>query len=74
MKLPATVSPDELFTALEAEARKAPAPEGYSICNDGDAEIWAALGMKAGQDFVSRGWWEVAAARLHGRDQCGARP
>jgi uncharacterized membrane protein len=61
MKLPPTVSPDELFTALEAEAHKAPSPEGYSICNDGDAEIWAALGMKAGQDFVSRGWWGVAA-------------
>ena len=61
MKLPANISPDDLFTALEAEARKAPSSEGYSICNDGDAEIWAALAMKAGQDFVSRGWWGVAA-------------
>ena len=61
MKLPVNVSPDELFTALETEAHKASSPEGYSICNDGDAQIWAALGMKAGQDFVSRGWWGVAA-------------
>jgi uncharacterized membrane protein len=61
MKLPANVSPDELFTALEADARKASSPEGYSICNDGDGEIWAALGMKAGPDFISRGWWGVAA-------------
>jgi uncharacterized membrane protein len=60
-KLPANASTDALFTALEAEAAKAPALEGYSICNDGDTEIWAALGLKVGADFVSRGWWNVAA-------------
>jgi uncharacterized membrane protein len=61
MKLPANISPDELFTALEAEAHKARPQQGYAICNDSDAEIWAALGLKAGQDFVSRGWWGIAA-------------
>jgi uncharacterized membrane protein len=61
MKLPANVSPDDLFTALETEAKKGLPEEGYSICNDGDADIWAALGLKAGPDFVSRGWWQIAA-------------
>lgn len=60
-KLQANASPDALFAALEAATRKAPPAQGYSICNDGDSEIWAALGFKAGQDFVSRGWWNVAA-------------
>jgi len=62
-KLPPNASTDALFAALEAEASKAPASQGYSICNDGDTEIWAALGLKAGADFVSRGWWNVAAGR-----------
>ena len=61
MKLPVNISPDELFTALEAQAGKTASPQGYSICNDGDTQIWAALGLKAGPDFVSRGWWGVAA-------------
>lgn len=62
MKLPASISPDDLFASLEAQdARKTVPQQGYSICNDGSAEIWAALGLKAGSDFVSRGWWGIAA-------------
>ncbi len=61
MKLPVNISPDELFTALEGEAHKARPQQGYAICNDGSSEIYAALGLKAGADFVSRGWWSIAA-------------
>ncbi|HUO92505.1 MAG TPA: DUF1036 domain-containing protein [Rhizomicrobium sp.] len=61
MKLPASISPDDLFTALETEAKKGSPEAGYSICNDGDGDIWAALGTKEGTDFVSRGWWQIAA-------------
>jgi len=61
MKLPVSISPDDLFTALEAEAKKGSPEAGYSICNDGDGDIWAALGVKEGADFVSRGWWQIAA-------------
>lgn len=61
LKLPVNISPDELFTALETEARKSSPHQGYAICNDGSSEIWAALGLKAGPDFVSRGWWGIAA-------------
>ena len=62
MKLPASISPDDLFTALENEAKKISAPpQGYSICNVGDSDIWAAVGLKSGPDFVSRGWWQVAS-------------
>lgn len=60
LKLAANASPDELFDALETQAFKAAAPAGYSICNDGDAIVWAALGTQTGNDFVSRGWWKVS--------------
>jgi uncharacterized membrane protein len=59
MKLPETASIDDLFDALETEAMKASAPAGYSICNDSDSNIWAALGLKEGNDWLSSGWWRV---------------
>jgi uncharacterized membrane protein len=59
MKLPAEASARDLFDALETEAMKAAAPAGYSICNDSDSAIWAALGMKAGKAWLTRGWWKV---------------
>jgi uncharacterized membrane protein len=60
-RLSKTAAPSVLFTALEAQARKVAAPFGYSICNDGTSDVWAALGLKDGGDFVSRGWWDVPA-------------
>jgi len=60
MKLPDNASVDDLFDALETEAMKASAPAGYSICNDSDGDIWAALGLKQGNDWLSRGWWRVS--------------
>ena len=50
-----------LYAALEAQARKVTAPAGYSICNDGTADIWAARGLRKGADFLSRGWWKVSS-------------
>ena len=50
----------DLFDALETEAMKTAAPIGYSVCNDTDKPIWAALGLTKGPAFVSRGWWQVA--------------
>ncbi len=60
MRLPANASTADLFDALETEALKKTAPAGYSVCNDSNADIWAALGLKQGNDFLSRGWWKVA--------------
>jgi uncharacterized membrane protein len=60
LKLPANASPDEMFVALEARALKAAAPAGYSICNDADMVVWAALGTQTGTNAVSRGWWKIA--------------
>ena len=59
MKLPGSASTDDLFDALETEALKAAAPAGYSICNDGDSAIWAALGLKTGANWLTRGWWKI---------------
>lgn len=59
MKLPAGASAGDLFDALETEALKVAAPAGYSICNDTDEPVWAALALKNGTAWVSRGWWKV---------------
>lgn len=58
VKLAAT---DDLFAALEAQTKGASAPKGYAVCNDGSQEIWTAIAFWSGKDFVSRGWWNVAA-------------
>jgi len=39
---------------------KTAAPIGYTVCNDTDKPVWAALGQNKGAVFVSRGWWTVA--------------
>lgn len=49
-----------LFSALETEAMKSAAPAGYTVCNDTDKPFWAAISLKKGAAFVSRGWWTVA--------------
>lgn len=58
--LAANVAPAQLFAALEAAARNPVTGAGYAICNDGDSDIFAALGFRQGREFVSRGWWQVA--------------
>jgi len=62
MKLPETASNGDLFDALETEAFKASAPAGYSVCNDSDGDVWAAIGLKSASGWVSRGWWKVPPA------------
>ncbi|HEY2445056.1 MAG TPA: DUF1036 domain-containing protein [Rhizomicrobium sp.] len=67
MRLAANVSDPDLFDALETEALKTAAPAGYSICNDGQAEIWAAIALRSKRASVVRGWWDVpsgACARV----------
>jgi uncharacterized membrane protein len=60
MKLGPHASIADLFDALQIAALKSAAPMGYSICNDGASQIYAAIGMQNGTDLVSRGWWKVA--------------
>jgi len=60
MRLSDKASTDDLFDALETEAMKSAAPAGYSVCNDTDKPVWAALAEKKGAAYVSRGWWTVA--------------
>ena len=59
MKLPKDANTDALFDALETDAMKQSAPAGYSICNDSAGAIWAALGVKAPNGWLARGWWKV---------------
>lgn len=67
MRLPASASDDDLLDALETEAQKSSAPAGYTVCNDGQAEIWSAIGLRLNRGNASRGWWDIppgACARL----------
>ncbi|HEY0266408.1 MAG TPA: DUF1036 domain-containing protein, partial [Rhizomicrobium sp.] len=50
---------DQLFDALEREARKQIAPAGYTACNDGREVLLLALARNEGGKAVSRGWWTV---------------
>ena len=59
MKLPKDANTNALFDALETDAMKQSAPAGYSICNDSAGAIWAALGVKAPNGWLARGWWKV---------------
>ncbi len=59
MRLAANASDTDLFDALETEALKTAAPAGYSICNDGQSEIWAAIALRSKRISVVRGWWDV---------------
>ncbi len=59
-KLAANAPVRDMFDALETEALRTAAPAGYSICNDTDGDIWAVIAFKV-RDYVSRGWWKVAA-------------
>jgi uncharacterized membrane protein len=52
---------DDLFDALETEAMKTATPAGYSVCNDTTKSVAAALGQKQNSDWVSHGWWKIAA-------------
>lgn len=63
VRLPARAGSADLFAALETAAAQAAPSSGYRICNEGSAEIWAALGVRQGNDYVSRGWWDIAAGR-----------
>jgi uncharacterized membrane protein len=51
----------ELFTALEQEAQKKVAPAGYTVCNDGKAELLVATADKGAKGIVAHGWWRIAA-------------
>jgi uncharacterized membrane protein len=61
MRLSDKASAADLFDALETEAMKTAAPVGYTVCNDTDKPVWAAIGQKKGASTVSRGWWMIAA-------------
>jgi uncharacterized membrane protein len=62
MHFPERAGNAELFAALENEAsRHDGKPQGYTVCNDGKADLVTALAEQVGPDFVSRGWWRLTA-------------
>jgi uncharacterized membrane protein len=61
LKLAPTASVADVFDALETEALKNATPAGYAICNDTAKSVAAAIGQKLRSDWISHGWWKVAA-------------
>ena len=61
LRLAPTASIADLFDALETEAMKTATPAGYAVCNDTAKSIAAALGQKQRNDWISHGWWKIAA-------------
>jgi uncharacterized membrane protein len=61
VRMPPKASAADLFDALETDAMKMTAPAGYTICNDGKSPLGAAIAQKGSADFVSHGWWTIAA-------------
>ena len=61
MKLSADAGDADIFDALETEALKAAAPAGYTVCNQTDEPLWAAIGFETPKGLVTRGWWQVSA-------------
>lgn len=59
MKMPQNADAADFFDALETEALKTATPNGYSVCNDTNAAVWAALGEHDGKIWRARGWWNV---------------
>lgn len=59
LRLPPKAGDAQLFDALETEAQKTVAPEGYAVCNDGQVELWAAIALHEHGADVTRGWWDV---------------
>jgi uncharacterized membrane protein len=62
VRLPERAGNDGLIAALEAEAARANAPSGFTVCNDGGAILEVALGVLGKGKIVSRGWWTVPHA------------
>ncbi|MBV8977864.1 MAG: DUF1036 domain-containing protein [Alphaproteobacteria bacterium] len=61
LNMKADATPQDLFDALETEALKTSAPQGYAICDDADKPVWVALGENDKGRWRSRGWWKIAA-------------
>jgi uncharacterized membrane protein len=64
MHFTADAGNDQLFEALEREARRKIAPAGYTVCNESREPLLLALGQMDGSaaaanKAVSRGWWTV---------------
>ncbi len=61
MKLAPTATVADVFDALETEAMKNATPAGYAVCNDTAKSVAAATAQKLRNDWISHGWWKIAA-------------
>jgi uncharacterized membrane protein len=62
MKIAANATLADLFEALEEDAARNATPQGYAVCNTTAEPVFAAIALRAGGNWNSRGWWKVAPA------------
>jgi uncharacterized membrane protein len=61
LKIAPNATLGDLFEALEEEAARNATPQGYAVCNTTSEPVFAAVAIKVGAAWNSRGWWKVAA-------------
>jgi len=61
LRMAPTASVADMFDALETEALKTATPAGFSVCNDTAKSVAAATGQRLRNDWISHGWWKIAA-------------
>ncbi len=59
--LAADLSNQALMDALEKEALEKKREFGLTLCNRTRSHIWSALGLRTGNGWESRGWWQLEA-------------
>ncbi|NBC20611.1 MAG: DUF1036 domain-containing protein [Alphaproteobacteria bacterium] len=59
--LPADTSDADLIDLLEQAATEQAREIGFTLCNRTDNRIWSAIARRRGEDWESRGWWQLEA-------------
>jgi uncharacterized membrane protein len=61
MRFPQGATNADLFNALETEALKVSAPDGYAVCNETSGTLVMATAEKTPKETLAHGWWKIAA-------------
>ena len=60
-ELAADTSDADLIDLLEQAAVEQARDIGFMVCNRTDDRIWSAIARRRGEDWESRGWWQLEA-------------
>lgn len=60
-ELPADTSDADLIDLLEQAAIDRAREVGFMVCNRTGQRVWSAIARRRGEDWESRGWWQLEA-------------